>query len=104
MPNNVPVANAKIQCSPPKAIGLRFRERYLSKKDREASCEGHDVGYRNAWTKELDLHEPDTDFSEGASANIAQPSTGLHCFDNGRRCQPPEESLAFSCGSAPATL
>jgi hypothetical protein len=25
-------------------------------------CEGHDVLYRNAWIKELDLQEPDTDF------------------------------------------
>ena len=25
-------------------------------------CEGHDVRYRNAWIKELDLKEPDTDF------------------------------------------
>ncbi len=27
-------------------------------------CEGHDVRYRNAWIKELDLTKPDTDFSE----------------------------------------
>src|SRR5688572_19369892 len=27
-------------------------------------AEGHDVRYRNAWTKELDLKEPDTDFRE----------------------------------------
>jgi hypothetical protein len=27
-------------------------------------CEGHDVRYRNAWIKELDLAKPDTDFSE----------------------------------------
>lgn len=27
-------------------------------------CEGHDVRYRNAWIKELDLKEPDTDFKE----------------------------------------
>ena len=27
-------------------------------------CEGHDVRYRNAWIKELDLKEPDTDFNE----------------------------------------
>jgi hypothetical protein len=27
-------------------------------------CEGHDVRYRNAWIKELDLTEPDTDFEE----------------------------------------
>ena len=25
-------------------------------------CEGHDVRYRNAWIKELDLKKPDTDF------------------------------------------
>jgi len=25
-------------------------------------CEGHDVRYRNAWIKELDLEKPDTDF------------------------------------------
>jgi hypothetical protein len=27
-------------------------------------AEGHDVRYRNAWIKELDLKEPDTDFTE----------------------------------------
>jgi hypothetical protein len=27
-------------------------------------CEGHDVRYRNAWIKELDLEAPDTDFAE----------------------------------------
>ncbi len=27
-------------------------------------CEGHDVRYRNAWIKELDLEKPDTDFKE----------------------------------------
>ncbi len=27
-------------------------------------CEGHDVRYRNAWIKELDLKEPNTDFTE----------------------------------------
>ena len=27
-------------------------------------CEGHDVRYRNAWIKELDLKEPNTDFNE----------------------------------------
>jgi len=27
-------------------------------------CEGHDVRYRNAWIKELDIQEPDTDFTE----------------------------------------
>ena len=27
-------------------------------------CEGHDVRFRNAWIKELDLKEPDTDFKE----------------------------------------
>ena len=27
-------------------------------------CEGHDVRYRNAWIKELDLGKPDTDFKE----------------------------------------
>ncbi|MDQ3624356.1 MAG: DUF1080 domain-containing protein [Verrucomicrobiota bacterium] len=27
-------------------------------------CEGHDVRYRNAWIKELDLKDPDTDFKE----------------------------------------
>ena len=27
-------------------------------------CEGHDVRYRNAWIKELDLTKPDTDFTE----------------------------------------
>ena len=27
-------------------------------------CEGHDVRYRNAWIKELDLQQPDTDFKE----------------------------------------
>lgn len=27
-------------------------------------CEGHDVRYRNAWIKEVDLKEPDTDFKE----------------------------------------
>jgi hypothetical protein len=27
-------------------------------------AEGHDVRYRNAWIKELDLAQPDTDFSE----------------------------------------
>ena len=27
-------------------------------------CEGHDVRYRNAWIKELDLTEADTDFKE----------------------------------------
>ncbi|MDA7535176.1 DUF1080 domain-containing protein, partial [Verrucomicrobia bacterium] len=27
-------------------------------------CEGHDVRYRNIWIKELDLENPDTDFSE----------------------------------------
>jgi hypothetical protein len=27
-------------------------------------AEGHDVRYRNAWIKELDLAEPDTDFTE----------------------------------------
>lgn len=27
-------------------------------------CEGHDVRYRNAWVKELDLREPNTDFKE----------------------------------------
>ena len=25
-------------------------------------CEGHDIRYRNAWIKELDLEKPDTDF------------------------------------------
>mgnify|MGYP006203579297 CR=1 FL=1 len=25
-------------------------------------CEGHDVRYRNAWIKELDLVRPNTDF------------------------------------------
>ena len=25
-------------------------------------CEGHDVRYRNAWIKEIDLPEPETDF------------------------------------------
>lgn len=27
-------------------------------------CEGHDVRYRNAWIKEIDLKEPDTDFKD----------------------------------------
>ena len=27
-------------------------------------CEGHDVRYRNAWIKEIDLAAPDTDFTE----------------------------------------
>ena len=27
-------------------------------------CEGHDVRYRNAWIKELDLKEANTDFKE----------------------------------------
>ncbi|HEV7868958.1 MAG TPA: DUF1080 domain-containing protein [Chthoniobacteraceae bacterium] len=27
-------------------------------------CEGHDVRFRNAWIKELDLSKPDTDFAE----------------------------------------
>jgi hypothetical protein len=27
-------------------------------------AEGHDVRYRNAWIKPLDLTEPDTDFNE----------------------------------------
>jgi hypothetical protein len=27
-------------------------------------CEGHDVRYRNAWIKELDLKDPNTDFTE----------------------------------------
>ncbi|RYD28086.1 MAG: DUF1080 domain-containing protein, partial [Verrucomicrobiaceae bacterium] len=27
-------------------------------------CEGHDVRYRNAWIKELDLEKADTDFKE----------------------------------------
>jgi hypothetical protein len=27
-------------------------------------CEGHDVRYRNAWIKPLDLEKPDTDFNE----------------------------------------
>jgi hypothetical protein len=27
-------------------------------------CEGHDVRYRNAWIKEIDLKEPETDFKE----------------------------------------
>jgi hypothetical protein len=27
-------------------------------------CEGHDVRYRNIWIKELQLEEPDTDFTE----------------------------------------
>lgn len=27
-------------------------------------CEGHEVLYRNAWIKELDLTQPDTDFTE----------------------------------------
>src|SRR4051812_22962479 len=27
-------------------------------------CEGHDVRYRNAWIKEVDLKKPDTDFKE----------------------------------------
>ncbi|MEZ6061168.1 MAG: DUF1080 domain-containing protein [Planctomycetaceae bacterium] len=27
-------------------------------------CEGHDVRYRNAWIRELDLNRPDTNFSE----------------------------------------
>jgi len=27
-------------------------------------CEGHDVRYRHAWIKELDLEKPDTDFKE----------------------------------------
>jgi len=27
-------------------------------------CEGHDVRYRNAWIKELNLEKPDTDFNE----------------------------------------
>ncbi len=27
-------------------------------------CEGHDVRYRNAWIKELNLDKPDTDFTE----------------------------------------
>jgi hypothetical protein len=27
-------------------------------------CEGHDVRYRNTWIKELDLKEPDTNFTE----------------------------------------
>ncbi len=27
-------------------------------------CEGHDVRYRNTWIKELDLKEPNTDFTE----------------------------------------
>jgi hypothetical protein len=27
-------------------------------------CEGHDVRYRNIWIKELDLKEPNTDFTE----------------------------------------
>jgi hypothetical protein len=29
-------------------------------------CEGHDVRYRNAWIKELDLKEANTDFKEGS--------------------------------------
>jgi hypothetical protein len=28
-------------------------------------CEGHDVRYRNAWIKELDLKDPDTKFADG---------------------------------------
>ncbi|HRY51374.1 MAG TPA: hypothetical protein P5186_25265 [Candidatus Paceibacterota bacterium] len=28
-----------------------------------AQCEGHDVRCRNIWIKELDLKEPDTDFT-----------------------------------------
>lgn len=27
-------------------------------------CEGHDVRYRNAWIKQLDIKDPNTDFSE----------------------------------------
>ena len=27
-------------------------------------CEGHDIRYRNAWIKELDLQKPDTDFKD----------------------------------------
>ncbi len=27
-------------------------------------CEGHDVRYRNAWIKEIDLKEPETDFKD----------------------------------------
>ena len=27
-------------------------------------CEGHDVRYRNAWIKEIDLQTPETDFKE----------------------------------------
>ena len=27
-------------------------------------CEGHDVRYRNAWIKELDIKDADTDFKE----------------------------------------
>jgi hypothetical protein len=27
-------------------------------------CEGHDVRYRNAWIKEVDLEKPDMDFKE----------------------------------------
>lgn len=30
-------------------------------------CEGHDVGYRNIWIKELDLKTPDTDFTPQAA-------------------------------------
>jgi len=27
-------------------------------------CEGHDVRYRNAWIKEIDLKDAETDFKE----------------------------------------
>src|SRR6185295_16371655 len=27
-------------------------------------CEGHDVRFRNAWIKEINLQKPETDFSE----------------------------------------
>ncbi len=38
-------------------------------------CEGHDVRYRNAWIKELNLEDPTTDFNEPISIQAAIPKT-----------------------------
>jgi hypothetical protein len=38
-------------------------KKILSSQGLKLQCEGHDVRYRNAWIKEIDVKEADTSFS-----------------------------------------
>lgn len=46
-------------------------------------CEGHDVRYRNTWIKELNLEQPETDFSESLSveSGIPESESVVHLFN-----------------------